>query len=286
MLKKITVAVGLAFLLVLSFFFSNQVVSMVRKNDPIMIRLKEYKSYLDTKPVSAFLKEDTVIPGIYGCEVDVMTSYHLMSKTGKFVPSMIRYIEIEPHLSLKNIYYKYIEKANTKEHVLSVAILLNEINQNDTILKTLQALHLHANFFVDGFYLEQNADYIYKIIQGGHEVYNLGYHGTYDERYIDWTNSMIENISSNTSNYCITTSFDEEQLELCASHKMHTIKAPFLISEGTLISELISQIENGHILVFQSNPNSNQQIVDLIQYLTRKGYQFQLLSKHLNEKGC
>lgn len=273
-------------MIVLSFYYTDKVVTIIKEKDPIMIKLNEYKEILDVKPVNAEVSSKIITPGINGCKVNVNSSYSKMTQIGEFNTSMIDYIEVQPKLSLKNIYGKYIEKGKTNNYIVSIIIKLNNVNHINNILKTLNDYKVYASFFVDGIMIEENMTDIYKIVKAGNEIYNLGYSGNYDEEYIEWTNTMINNLSNNHSKLCLTTKMDEDILELCSKHKMHTLKPTLVINNGISVASILSQIEKGSIVVFEANEKTESDLANLITFLSKKGYEFQTLSKHLSEKGC
>lgn len=284
MLKKFFSSLGLMTLFVLSFFYTDKVVSIVREQDPLMIAIKEYKESLDIKPVSAIIDGDSIIPGINGCKVDEIASYQNMNPIGKFRANEMEYIEVVPKLSLKNIYNKYIVKGNRSS--ISIIIKVNDLYNVDSILSLLSRNNVKASFFLDGEYIESNPKDLYDIIKEGHEIYNDGYQGEYQEEYIEWTNQIINQISKNTSNFCLAPKEEEDTLEICSNYKMHTIKPTKVLNFHTRFIDFNKTIEKGDILLFDNNDRTIEELNTTIHYLTKKGYTFEVLSKQLSEKRC
>ncbi len=286
MLTRILQFIGITCLLVFSFFYTDRVVTVVKNQDPIMMKINNFSSNYNVKPVNVIINGNEIIPGISGCCVDINKSYSNMKKLGEYAVNKMEYIEIKPELTISNIYDKYIIKGNKKTNEVALVFKLSSDKYINHILGTLRRKQAKAAFFLDGTVIE-NSDLVYAIIKDGHELYNLGYNGNYNEELFIWTNNLIETISNNKSKYCLVLNENKEVLNLCSKHKMYTIKSDLVINYSKDLNSIRDKINKGSIIVFDISINNTlSDLNNTITFLNKKGYKFNLLSEHLSEKGC
>jgi hypothetical protein len=286
MLKKSFQIIGLLLLIGFSFFYTEKVALVVREQDPLMVKIEEYETLFNKESVNAIVKDDTIIPGINACVVDMDSSYANMKRVGRFSNNMIEYKEIKPKLSLDRIYDKYIIKGNTNKYQVSFVFKISDTKYLINILNFLSKKKIQASFFIDGKTIEDETQYIYRIADEKHEIYNLGYDGEYEKDLLVWTNSMIENITSNDSKYCLDVEDDKSIIDICSKNKMYTIKSEIVINYKNTFDIYKDKIEKGSIIVFDVNDNTINELSKTVLFLNSKGFTYNLLSKHLSEKGC
>ena len=259
---------------------------VVRNQDPLMIKIQEYEASYNKEGVDAFVQGNTIIPGINACVVDINPSYTNMKRAGNYNSNLIEYKELKPKLSIDNIYDKYIVKGNKTRNVIALVFRLSNTKYIVDIINVLSKRSTKASFFIDGKLIEDETQKIYQLINQGHEIYNLGYNNKYDKDLLVWTNNMIENISYNKSKYCLVSSDNQKTLELCSINKMYTIKSDLVINYGNTFNNQKAKIEKGSIVVFDVNDNTAEELTKTLLFLNSKGYIYNVLSKHLSEKGC
>ena len=72
MIKKICKYMGVFSLVLFSFFYTDQAVNIVKRNDPIMKTIKEVSKNYEIDSVSAFVNNnDEIISGVNGFGVDI-----------------------------------------------------------------------------------------------------------------------------------------------------------------------------------------------------------------------
>jgi hypothetical protein len=286
MLKRSLQTLGLILLVIFSFYYTDRVISVVKSYDPIMIKINDFEDMYNINYINATINNNEIIPGVNGCMVDTNKSYHNMKRIGNYNPNMIEYREITPELSLRNVYDKYIVKGNKTKLEIALIIKVNNINDINSMLNILHQKQVAASFFIDGSLIENNSNMIYEMIQAGHEIYNLGYNGKYERDLLLWTNSMIDSIAKNKSNYCLTLTENQNTLDLCSRNKMHTVKPDIIINISSPFSMIRNNIEKGSLVLFDINNDTSTELLAAINFLTSKGYKFNLLIDHLSEKGC
>ncbi len=286
MFKKTCQMVGLILVISFSFYYTDKVATVVRNQDPLMIKIRQYESSFNKESINAFINNENIIPGINACVVDINTSYNNMKRTGIYNSNLIEYKEIKPELSIEKIYNKYIIKGNKDKLEVALVFKLNNLDYIDDLLNVLSKKGIKASFFIDGKILEKDSKPIYKLVNNNHEIYNMGYDGVYNKELLIWTNNIIENISYNKSSYCLTTSENPKILDLCTSNKMYTIKSDIVINYSNSFNNVKNIIDKGSIIVFEVNDKTIIELNKTLLFLNSKGFKYNPLSIHLSEKGC
>lgn len=286
MVKKSFQIIGLILLIGFSFFYTEKVATVVRNQDPLMVQIIEHSSIFNKQGMDALIEGDSIIPGVSSCVVNVNASYSNMKRVGSYSSKMIEYKEIKPKLSLDKLYNRYIVRGNKDKHEIALVFKLSDSNNIVNIINMLSKRDIKASFFIDGKLIENESQNIYKLINQGHEIYNLGYENQYNKDLLLWTNTMIENISYNRSKYCLVTSPNDKVLDLCSSNKMYTIKPDIVIDTSSYFNDVKPHIVKGSIIVFDISNKSITEVPKALLFLNSKGYKYNLLSNHLSEKGC
>ena len=81
------------------------------------------------EPKEAIIKDNTIIPGINGKQVDIKKSYEKIREIGYFNDKLLVYKQIQIKNKLKNNQDKYIISGNLKKREVSLIFKIN----NDTI---------------------------------------------------------------------------------------------------------------------------------------------------------
>ena len=77
-MKNIIKFLGLLSLICFSFFYTDKVMNVALEQDKIMISINNTKDDYKIDAIDAIIDNDTIIPGIYGKEVDIDKSYNNM----------------------------------------------------------------------------------------------------------------------------------------------------------------------------------------------------------------
>lgn len=276
MIKKITSVLFLVIAAGFSFFYTEKAIKIARNNDPIMLKINSAKDDFTVNLVEPIIYKDEYVSGINGCEIDKDESYSKMKQNGQFDENLLVMKEIKNKNTPKN---KYIINGNKKERKVSINFLvLKKIDEN--MLSFIKDKKIKINFFVDGNFLEENLDYIKSISSYGN-IYNYGRNGDYIDKYIIYDNNLIETISNNNSNYCITDKKDDEILNSCNNYDMNIIKTKYYTSDNVL--EMKENLSNGNIITI-SDIDDVSKIKMSINYILSKGYDIVNLDKLLNER--
>ena len=83
-MKNIYKYFGLLVLAIFSFYYTDKLVLLVQKNNPIMKKIDAEKKVLDVSSVNAIIEEDKIIPGKNGLKINDKKSFSLMKSFGTF----------------------------------------------------------------------------------------------------------------------------------------------------------------------------------------------------------
>ena len=126
--------ISLFVLVLFSFFYTDKVMNLINKNDPLMNKIDLLKDKYEILPVNAILEDNTIIPGVKGKIVDLDKSYDNMKVSGIFREDYLIYNELLPSELLSNNMDKYIIKGNSSNNKISL-LVLGDSNNIDKINK-------------------------------------------------------------------------------------------------------------------------------------------------------
>lgn len=280
LLKSASKLLGLFLLLLLSFIYTDKVFSEARNSDPVMKLVMSYKKENDVKPVEPKIKDDEMILGLSGLEVNARASYKNMKQDDKFSEDKIVYDTKLPENSISKNYEYYITQGNDSKELVSIIFRITSDDYVDKLLSLVAQTNVSVNFFVDGSWLEENVERAFSMNNLDAEIYNLGYDGAYDKSMISVTNNLIESITLKDSNLCLNVEKNDDDKELCAKRKMHTI-TPNIINPS--ISELKKKLNKGEMIVFDVSEFDYNNFKLMVNTITSRGYEIVGLSDLIKE---
>ena len=280
LLKSASKLLGLFLLLLLSFIYTDKVFSEARNSDPVMKLVMSYKKENDVKPVEPKIKDDEMILGLSGLEVNARASYKNMKQDDKFSEDRIVYDTKLPENSISKNYEYYITQGNDSKELVSIIFRITSDDYVDKLLSLVAQTNVSVNFFVDGSWLEENVERAFSMNNLDAEIYNLGYDGAYDKSMISVTNNLIESITLKDSNLCLNVEKNDDDKELCAKRKMHTI-TPNIINPS--ISELKKKLNKGEMIVFDASEFDYNNFKLMVNTITSRGYEIVGLSDLIKE---
>lgn len=279
-LKKAFQIIGLFTIICFSFFITEQTVTVVKEQDPIMIELESIKNKYYQAPVNAIIKGNTIIPGISGKEIDIDKSYSNIKKVGYFDIKLLKYKKVKPSLSLVHNQDKYIIQGNPIRNQVSLLFILDtndKVEQLNTIIKDTK-----VNYFITADYLNNNLKTIKKL-STNKEIYNYGYSGNYTESLLLFANNLINHNANNKSIYCLTKEENENTLKTCNIVTNYVIK-PNIITQKSPYNEIKNNLTSGSIILLDVNSQSLKELPSIINFINSKGYKIVTLSTLLSEE--
>lgn len=278
---KIFRNIGLITLIFISFMYTENIVSVVKDYDEIMIEIKQSKNEYKIEPIQAIITENTIIPGVKGKEVDINESYAKMKKYGKFNSNLISYTGINPDSLLKDNLDKMIIKGNSSKKMVSIIFHLNNVDEIDGILKILNDKNIKGNFFIDSSWIGNNEKTIIELVQFGHQIGNLSYRGDYKNSKFVELDNIIKKLAGQKIGFCYVEEYNKDTLDICSKKGNYTIK-PNIIMENSTMNTLKKNLVSGSIISVK-NVNNDLDLELLIQYINSKGYEIVDLKTLLSE---
>jgi peptidoglycan/xylan/chitin deacetylase (PgdA/CDA1 family) len=257
--------------------------SVIKENDPLMIKIKEEAPKYIVKATDALINNDTIIPGLYGKEVDISKSYNSMKRIGDYASSLLVYDEVDLKVSLKGKYNKYVVSGNPVKNMISLIFLVDRDDNIDNILNILKEKEIKASFFIDGTWLERNSVELNNIVSAGHTVGNLGYNSDYTSSSFNWMNTIIKKVSKQETGYCYLEERNKDYLDVCSLMKNYTI-IPNLVVDNNYLTTIQANVKAGNIIALSLTSSLEQELPLVINYLISKGYKLETLGNHLDER--
>ena len=276
-MKKKIEYILMLILFALSLIYTNSATNIIKKEDPIMKSIMKNKNAYKIESVNAKIENDTITPGVNGCEVDINKSYQNMKKINEYTDKMLKYKDLIPEITISNVYNKYITNGNDTKREVSIIVNIDE--KIDEVVTMANDNKIKINMFLDSEILKNGP---IKIEKTYIHIYNGGVNNNYDDITIEWMNDIIED-NYNESKYCINKNKNDTNLMRCARNNMHTIN-PHLIVMHSNLYNIKSLITNGSIIYFDKNNINN--IKSISNYILSKGYKIVFLDELLNEKTC
>lgn len=276
-MKKKIEYILMLILFALSLIYTNSATNIIKKEDPIMKSIMKNKNAYKIESVNAKIENDTITPGVNGCEVDINKSYQNMKKINEYTDKMLKYKDLIPEITISNVYNKYITNGNDIKREVSIIVNIDE--KIDEVVTMANDNKIKINMFLDSEILKNGP---IKIEKTYIHIYNGGVNNNYDDITIEWMNDIIED-NYNESKYCINKNKNDNNLMICARNKMHTINPNLIVTHSNLYN-IKSLITNGSIIYFDKNNINN--IKSISNYILSKGYKIVFLDELLNEKAC
>lgn len=249
-----------------SFFYTDKVINIINKKDPLMVEITKQKEKYKVEPTEAIITENTVIPGIEGKEIDVDKSYEKMKTEGVFREQSIIYNKVTPTNSISNNKDKYIIKGNNNKQEVSIIVI---VDKNNTIDKIYNIDNI--TLFIDSKYL--TIDNLNKI--KSKDIYSYGNKGVYNNELLLSDNTLIKRKNNKVPLYCLSKEKNEDTLNICNNNDMYVV-IPNIVGDLLNIKKSLSK---GSIILLEDLNNINL----IIRYINSKGYQIVPLSTLLKE---
>ena len=261
--------IGILVLAGFSFFYTNEVSKIIKKNDPIMKQISNIKDDMAVSKIEGISINNEYITGINGCVIDEVDSYNNMKNVGEYKEELL--VMKEDKLEeKKNV---YIIGGNTKKRNVGIILL----NYNKSLNEWIDNQKIKINYFLDGNYILENVENL--INSKNSNIFNGGRNHMYNSKYLVYDNTIISTNFKNSSSYCLFNEKNDESLKLCTSYKMKSIKSEYI--NNNILNYTRDNLKNGKIFVFDITDIN--QIKTTIKYIQSKGYNIVLLDELLDE---
>ena len=239
-MKKIFQIFGLISLICFSFFMTEKTALVVSEMDEIMIEIKaNYKKY-SSDSIDAIIKENTIIPGVLGKDVNINKSYKNMKLSGYYSDKLYVYDYTKPKISLSDNIDKYIIKGNPNKRMVSLIFKVKDGDDINEILKIINNYNINVTFFMDSNYFTNNNEAIQILIDDGHNIGILL--DDYNNSDFEWMDMVIKKINNQKNSFCYSKEDNDKNLEICKLKHNYTIR-PVEISDKTPLVDIKDKLE-------------------------------------------
>ena len=281
-MKKFFQTIGLLTLMIGSFIYTEKVGTTAKLSDTLLTEIKSKKDGYKENAMEPIIKENTIIPGINGKEVDTQKSYEAMSKIGYFDDKLLVYKPLKVQNTLDKNKDKYVINGNNTKMDVT---LLFKVKPNDNITDIINLLNqnkVKATFFIESKYLEKHHNQIINLIQSGHTIGNLSNNEDYNDSDFVWMKTIITNIGNQIYNYCYTEKPNKSILKICTIQNSITIMPQIIIKQNPLLN-LKKSILPGAIISLDINQSLKRELPAILNYIKSKGYNLKPLEQLLKE---
>lgn len=282
-MKKYISYFGVIALTIFSFYYTDKATELVMQNDKIMKEIVSNKDNYKIESVNAIINDDEIISGLNGKQVNITKSYQNMKKLNTYNDNMLVFEEINPLITFKDEYDKYIIGGNPIKNQIALAFKITDTNYLNKINSILLDKNVVATFFVDGSVVEDNISAFLELNSNNNEIENLGYNQKYNSEKFNYTNNLIESITRIEPKYCYTDYRNNDILELCSKNRMYTIK-PVINVNSYPFSTIKNNVSSGNIIGLNINSEVVKELPSIISYLKQKGYSLVTVDELLSEK--
>ncbi len=281
-MKKFFQMVGVITLMIGSFIYTGKISSASKQTDELLNEIKSKKDGYKENATPPIIKDNTIIPGQNGREVDTEKSYNEMKKIGYFDDKLLVYKTVEVDNPLDKNKDKYIISGNNSKKEISLIFKTKGKDNISKIIKALNKNNTKASFFVDSAFLENNHNQIINLIESGNTIGNLSNNEDYEDSDFVWIKTIVTNIKPQKYNYCYTEKPNKNILKICQIQDSYTIKPTKVIKTKPLLN-IKKSLSPGAIISLEVNKDLENQIEALLSYINSKGYQMTSLEAHLKE---
>ena len=224
-MKKIKY-LSFAIIIVLSFYVTDQIMIYIDNQSPLMKTIKEEENNYNISPVNAIIKDNMIIPGIKGKEVNRRKSLLKMEEFGVFNETYLIYDDIYPEITLRDNKDKIIIKGNS--------------------IKREVSLILEENSLLEDYLNESNIKYnLLSKIQSNLSIEREYINAENDEKKFSDLNSLLNKNSLN-KNICF---LNYSNINLCKKNNNYIVKHTLKSTNR----ELLSKLNSGDIILITNN---------------------------------
>lgn len=281
-MKKFFQIIGILTLMVGSFVYTEKVGTTAKLSDALLTEIKSKKDGYKENAIEPIIKENTIIPGVNGWEVDVQKSYESMSKVGYFESKLLVYKPLKVKNTLDKNKDKYVINGNNTKMEITLLFKLSPKDDITYIINKLKEKNLKSTFFIKSEYLEKHHNQIINLIQNGHTVGNLSHNEDYTNSDFTWMKTIITNIGPQLYNYCYSEKPNKTILQICSIQNSITIMPKIIIKQNYL-RNIKKTLLPGSIISLEVTPSLNSELAAIINYIEAKGYKITSLEQLLKE---
>lgn len=218
----------LILVIALSFYLTDKVMIHMENKNPIMKEIHRKEFLYKTLPVNAVIKDNTIVPGVNGKNVDKRKSLVKMNEFGSFNETFLIYQEIKPDISLKDNLDKVIREGNPRKRSVSFIIVDNK-NIEDYFIQNKLKYSILANLNTK---IEKEKEYLL---------------GELSENNISDLNALLTKNKVN-SKICV---IGYANINYCKDNKYYLVDPRIKTPEN--INVILSNLKSGSMIMLNRN---------------------------------
>lgn len=257
-MRKYYQYLGLALIMVFSFYYTEKIALIVLDKNPLMQEINGKKADYEEDYVNAFIEGDYIIPGINGLAVNTRESFYQMQDLEVFNHYYLVFDQVRPEISLEDHKNKIIHKGNAK--LKQVTLILNGLSD---ISEYLQSKEYKANLLVNIDNYEK--DSYFEVIN--HEI----------KSFSSLENTL--NLNKENKRICVV---NNQNYDLCLKNKNYLVE-PTLTLTNTNYIDVKNKLESGSIILIDSNAKLSD-VKLLLKEIKYKNYDVVYLSELISEE--
>lgn len=238
------------FFTIFSFYYTDKVIELSEYNNTILASIEDYAENNDYKCKEGYIKEDGIVLGLSGLEVNKNKSYNKMKGIG-FKEELLEYKSNKCILNKENNLDKYIISGNEYKNNVSLVIDIDTLKYYNDMLLIAKEENIDINTLTN-----------FNNIDSIQDKTNILYKTTSDD---------IKEFKKKVSNfYCVkTNNFDI--LKYCEKEKLNSINMINYIDTDLLIN-IKKMLNNGSIIFIKENNKNLNELRASIKYIKSRGY--------------
>ncbi len=223
-MKKYYGYFGLALIMVFSFYYTEQISTLVLNKNPLMMTIKEQADNYNVKSVNAEIVGENIIPGINGLYVNSRESFYAMQSEDIFNEYYLVFEQKKPDVTLEDNKDKLIISGNP--NIRQVTLILETENEVSEYLK--------LNEFKASLLVDMNT---YK---------DKNYFESLNNETIGFK-SLENNLTLNKENkhICVV---NTENKDICQKHKNYLVSPSLRLNNSNLL-DIKKNLKNGSIII-------------------------------------
>lgn len=223
-MKKYYGYFGLALIMIFSFYYTEQISTLVLNKNPLMMTIKEQADNYNVKSVNAEIRGENIIPGINGLYVNSRESFYAMQSEDIFNEYYLVFEQKKPDVNLEDNKDKLIISGNP--NIRQVTLILETENEVSEYLKLNEfkaSLLVDMNTYKDKNYFESLNNEI------------VGF------------KSLENNLNLNKENkhICVV---NTDNKEICQKHKNYLVSPSLRLNNSNLL-DIKKNLKNGSIII-------------------------------------
>ena len=256
-MKKYYGYFGLALIMVFSFYYTEQISTLVLNKNPLMMTIKEQADNYNVKSVNAEIVGENIIPGINGLYVNSRESFYAMQSEDIFNEYYLVFEQKKPDVTLEDNKDKLIISGNP--NIRQVTLILETENDVSEYLKLNEfkaSLLVDMNTYKDKNYFESLNNEI------------VGF------------KSLENNLNLNKENkhICVVST---DNKDICQKYKNYLVSPSLRLSNSNLL-DIKKNLKNGSIIVI-GDTASLSDVKILLKEIKYKDLELVYLSELISE---